>query len=69
MGQKSEVPDADKSRRQHVQQQTAKEFIDPECHQTLFVLAGGIAPAKSNHAVGECNEAMVRDRHTMSVLA
>src|SRR5260370_30442573 len=69
MSQKSEVPDADESWRQHVQQKSAKEFINPERHQTLFVLVGGIAPAESDHAIGERNEAMVRDRHTMSVLA
>src|SRR5260370_9773608 len=69
MSQKSEVPDADESWRQHVQQKSAKEFINPERHQTLFVLVGGVAPAESDHAIGERNEAMVRDRHTMSVLA
>ena len=69
MSQKSEVPDTDESRRQHVQQESAKEFIDPERHQTLFVVVGGIAPAESDHAVGKGNEAMVRNRHTMSVLA
>jgi hypothetical protein len=69
MSQKSEVPDADESRRQDVQQESAQELIDLERHQTFFVLVGGIAPAESDHAVGERHEAMVRDRHTMSVLA
>ena len=69
MSQKSEVPDTDESRRQHVQQESAKEFLYPERHETFFVVVGGIAPAESDHAVGEGNEAMVRDRHTMSVLA
>ena len=59
MRQKSEMADTDESRRQHVQQEPAQEFVNRERHQTLFVLVSGIAPAKSDHAVGQCDESMV----------
>ena len=59
MGQKSEVADADESWRQHVQQESAQEFVDFERHQTLLILVSGIAPAESDNAVGECDKAMV----------
>src|ERR1035438_10355293 len=69
MGQQTEVADADESRRQHVQQESAQKFVDSQRHQTLFVLVSGIAPAESDDAVGECDEAMVRDGDAMGVLA
>ncbi len=59
MRQKSEVADADESRRQHVQEESSQEFVDRQDHQALFVFVGGIAPAKSDHAIGECDESMV----------
>ena len=56
---KPEVADADESRRQHVQQESAQELVDWQRHQTLLVFVSGIAPAESNHAVGEGDEPMV----------
>jgi hypothetical protein len=35
MGLKPEVADPDESRRQHVQQESAQEFVDRQSHQTL----------------------------------
>ena len=69
MSQKPEVADADESRRQHVQKESAQELVDSERHQTLLILVSGIAPAESDAAIGERDQAMVRDRHTMGVLA
>ena len=57
MRQEPEVADADESRRQHVQQESAQELASRQSHQTLFVLVSGIAPAESNDAVGERDEA------------
>ena len=59
MRQKPEVADADESRRQHVQQESAQELANRQSHQTLFVLVSGIAPAESDVAIGECDESMV----------
>ena len=69
MGEKPEVTDADEPRRQHVQQESAQEFVDRQSHLSLLVLMSGIAPAESNDAVGERDEATVGDCHTMGVLA
>ena len=59
MRQKPEVADTDESGRQHVQQESAQEFVDRQRHQTLLVLMRGIAPAESNDAIGERHESMV----------
>ena len=59
MRQKPEVADADESRRQHVQQESAQELASRQSHQTLFVVVSGIAPAESDHAIGQVNESMV----------
>ena len=55
MGQQPEMADADESRRQHVQQESAQKFVDSERHQTLLILVSGIAPAESDDADGEGN--------------
>ena len=59
MRQEPEVSDADESRRQHVQQESAQELANWQRHQTLFVLVSGIAPAENDHAIGEGDESMV----------
>jgi hypothetical protein len=68
MGHQSEVANADESRRQNMQEESAQELVDRQRHQALLVLVGGIAPAKSDHAIGQSDEPMVGDRHTMGVL-
>ena len=68
MSHPTKVADADESRRQHVQQESAQEFLDRQRHQTLLIVVSGIAPAKGDGAVGERDEAMVRDRYTVGVL-
>lgn len=68
MGQKPEMADADESRRQHVQQESAQEFIDCQRHQTFLIVVSGIAPAKGDVAVGERDQAMVGDRYAVGVL-
>jgi hypothetical protein len=69
MSHPAEIADADESRRQHVQQESSQELVDGQRHQTLFVVVSGIAPAKSDCTIGEGDESMVGNRHTMGVLA
>ena len=69
MGEKPKVPDADETRRQYVQQESAQELIDRQSHQPLLILVSGIAPAESDDAISERDEAAVRDCHSMGVLA
>ena len=59
MSHQPEVADADESRRQHMQQESAQELIDRQRHQTLRVVVSGIAPAKRDHTIGEGDESMV----------
>jgi hypothetical protein len=68
MRQKPEVADTDESRRQYVEQESAQEFGDRQSHQSLFVFVSGIAPAESDDAIGERDEAVVGNGHTMRVL-
>ena len=51
-----------------MQQESAQELVDRQRHQTLLVLVSGIAPAKSDHAIGKGDESMVGNRYPMSVL-
>lgn len=69
MGQKPEVADTDESRRQHVQQESAQEFIDGQSHKALFVFVSRVTPAEGDDAIGKRDEPMVGDRHSMRVLA
>jgi hypothetical protein len=69
MGEQAEVADADESWRQYMQQEPPQELINAQCHQAFLVLMRGVAPAERDHAVGERDEAVVGDRHAMSVLA
>ena len=69
MSQKPKVADAGESGRQHVQEKAAQELINGQRHQALLVLVSGIAPTESDGAVRERNEAVIRDRHSMRILA
>ena len=51
-----------------MQKESAQELVDRQRHQTFLALVCGIAPAKSDHAIGQSYEPMVGDRHTMRVL-
>ena len=54
-----EVADADESWREHVQQEPAKELVDGQGHEALFVFVSRVAPAERDHAVGKRDEPMV----------
>src|SRR5215471_12060832 len=69
MSHPAEIADADESSRQHVQQESAQELVDGQRHQTLLAVVSGIAPAKSDHAIGKSDQPMVGNGHTMGVLA
>ena len=69
MSHPAEIADADESRRQHVQQESSHELVDGQSHQTLLVAVSGIAPAKSDHAVGQGDQSVVGNGHTMGILA
>lgn len=66
-GQETEVPDANEPTWQHVQQETTQELIDRQSEESLFVFVRGVPPAKRNLVIGERDEAVIGDRHPMSV--
>ena len=53
------VADTDESWREHVQQESAKELIDGQGHEALFVLVRRVTPAERDRAVGKRDESMV----------
>jgi hypothetical protein len=59
MRHQSEVADADESWREHMQEEPAKELIDGQSHESLFVFVSRIAPAERDHAFGERYKSMV----------
>jgi hypothetical protein len=69
IGQEAEVPDAHEAIRKQVQQEATKEFMERESHQSLFIVMGGVTPAKGDFVVGERDQSVVGDSHAMSVTA
>ena len=46
--EEAEVPDADETAWQHMQQEAAQELIDMESQESLLVLVSRVAPAERN---------------------
>jgi hypothetical protein len=65
--QETEVPDANETTWQHVQQETTQELIDRQSEEAFPVFMGGVPPAKRNLVIGERDEAVIGNRHPMSV--
>jgi hypothetical protein len=59
MRHQPEVADADESWREHMQEEPAKELIDGQGHEPLFVFVSRIAPAEGDQAIGERYKSMV----------
>jgi hypothetical protein len=59
MRHQPEVANADESRWEHMQEEPAKELVDGQGHEALFVFVSRIAPAERDHAVGERYKSMV----------
>src|ERR1700682_4704909 len=69
VGQKTEMANAYEAVWKQVQQKATEEFIEWERHPPLFVLVGGVPPAKGDFLVGEEEQAVVGDGYAMSVAA
>ena len=63
------MPDAHEASRKQVQQESAQELIERERHQPLFVVMGGVAPAKGDLLTGKRDKSMVGDSNAMGVTA
>ena len=68
-GEEAEVPDANETARQHVQQETAEELLDRQSEESFPVFVSGVSPAKRNPVIGERDEAVIGDCDPMSVCA
>ena len=61
VGEESEVADADEAFGEQVKKEATEKLIARDGHQFLLIVVGGVAPAEGNLAVGQCDEAVVRD--------
>jgi len=63
------VADADEALGKQVQQEAAQELIERYGHQFLFMVVSGVSPTKGDLAVGQRDQAMVGDGHSVGVTA
>ena len=61
VGEEAEVADAYEAVGKQVQQEAPQEFIERESHQSLFIVMGGVTPAKGDFLVGERDQSVVAD--------
>ncbi len=69
VGEEAEVANAHEAWRQQVQQEASEELIGGEGHDAFAVAMRGISPAEADVSVGESNQPVVGDGHTMGVSA
>ncbi len=69
MGEKTEVTDAHEAGRQQVEQKPAQELLYGECHEALLVAVRGVSPTECDLVIGQGNEAVVGDGHSMGIAA
>jgi len=50
-----------------MQKKAAQKLLCCHCHKLLFVAVGVIFPAKRDLAIGEANDPVIGDGHTMGV--
>ena len=65
--QEAEVPNTDKSLRQHVQEESTNELIGRNRHFLLFVTVSVVPPQKRNVVAVKGKQAMIGNRNTMSI--
>ena len=59
MRHQPEVADANESRGENVQEEPAKELVNGQGHEALFIFVSRIAPADRDRAVSERYKSMV----------
>ena len=69
VGQKTEMSDAHEALRQDVQQEALQELIDRQGSELLLIVVSRIAPAESDLAIAEGDQAVVGDSYAMGVAA
>jgi len=65
--EETEMPDADKARRQHMQEKSAQELARLQSHLPFAIAMCGVPPAKSDFAVCDRQNSMIGDRDAVGV--
>ena len=65
--EEAEEADANEAGRQHVLQEPPQELFPRQRHQSSLVAVGVVLPAKGDLAIGESDQAVVRDRNPVGV--
>jgi hypothetical protein len=65
--QEAEMPNTDKSFRQHVQEESTNELVGGNRHFLLFVTVSVIPPEKRDVVAIKGKQSMVGNRNTMSI--
>jgi hypothetical protein len=69
IAQETEMANANEAWGEQVKQKPAQELIDGERHEALLIAVRGVPPTECDFVIGQGDEAMVGDRHTMRVTA
>ena len=69
VGHEAEVPDADETLRQHVQQEAADELVGGNGHRALLVSVSVVPPAECDVVAIEGEQSMIGDGDAMGVAA
>src|SRR5258706_390582 len=69
VGNKAEMPDADKALREHVQKEPANEFFGVDGHRALHVSMSVIPPAERDVVAVKGEQSMIGDGDAMRVTA
>ena len=68
-GKETEVPDADETARQHMQQEAAQKLLNRKSQYPLLVSMGGVPPAECDVIVLKANKTVVGNCNSMRVSA
>ena len=63
------MADAHEAGGKHVEQEAAQELLDRQGHQTLLIAVRGVSPAKGYLVALQGDQAVIGDRHAVSVAA
>ena len=66
--EESEMADANESRRQNVQEEAAKKFLDPKRHHALFIVVDRIAPAEAHLSIRQADQSVIGDSDAVRVI-
>ena len=69
IGEKPEMTNANKARRQQMKQKSPQKLVHSQSHQALFVVVHGVSPTKRDLATSQGDQPMVGNGDAVSVVA